>query len=94
MAMVLPACRGGTASGCAGFPATAAARSSALGIDGGAHTCDPLGMRRRKSCGVFVLRGGEPPAFLLLKDGARWDVPKGKEKRGESELQCAMRELF
>ncbi len=41
-----------------------------------------------------MLRVGGDPAFLLLRDGARWDVPKGKDKRGESELQCAMRELF
>ncbi len=51
-------------------------------------------MQRRRSCGVFVLRVGETPAVLLLRDADGWDVPKGKDKRGERELQCAVRELY
>lgn len=48
----------------------------------------------RKSCGVFVVKVGVEPAFLLLEKDGRWDLPKGKVEHGESELQCAVRELF
>jgi bis(5'-nucleosidyl)-tetraphosphatase len=49
----------------------------------------------RKSCGVFVLKVGKEPSFLLLRTTkGTWDLPKGKVEDGESELECAVRELF
>lgn len=48
----------------------------------------------RTCCGVFVLKAGREPAFLLLRRGDRWDLPKGRLEGDESELQCAVRELF
>ena len=46
------------------------------------------------SCGVFVMRqNGRDLEFLLMKHRDRWDFPKGHVEKGETELQCALREL-
>src|SRR5262249_24211363 len=50
-------------------------------------------MRKVKSCGVLVFRAQPAPAFLLPRHASRFDLPKGHSKRGETELQCALREL-
>jgi 8-oxo-dGTP pyrophosphatase MutT (NUDIX family) len=50
-------------------------------------------MRRVQSCGVLVFRRSPEPAFLLLKTGGRWDLPKGHRPADETELDCALREL-
>lgn len=50
-------------------------------------------MRIEKSCGVLIFQERPRRSFLLLVDGHRLDLPKGHIKRGESELQCALREL-
>ena len=49
--------------------------------------------RELKSCGVFVTRGVPLREFLLMKHPSRWDLPKGHIDPGESEVECAMREL-
>jgi 8-oxo-dGTP pyrophosphatase MutT (NUDIX family) len=50
-------------------------------------------MSEVKSCGVLVVRGKPIKSFLLMIHPARYDVPKGHVDNGESELECALREL-
>ena len=50
-------------------------------------------MRRTKACGVFVVRGDPVESFLLLVHRKRLDIPKGHVDPGESEMECALREL-
>lgn len=53
-------------------------------------------MHRVKSCGVIVFRGAplaERTEFLLMCHRHRYDLPKGHMRSGETELQCALREL-
>ena len=46
-----------------------------------------------KSCGVLVFDGRLEPSFLLMRHADRWDLPKGHVDPGETELECALREL-
>ncbi len=46
-----------------------------------------------KSCGVLIVRGDPIEEFLLMKHADRWDLPKGHVDPGESEMECALREL-
>lgn len=46
-----------------------------------------------KSCGVLVVTGEPIKKFLLMKHADRLDLPKGHMDAGETELQCALREL-
>ncbi len=46
-----------------------------------------------KSCGVLIVRGDPIEEFLLMKHADRWDLPKGHVEPGESEIECALREL-
>lgn len=48
---------------------------------------------RLKSCGVLVFREQPRRSFLLMKHADRWDLPKGHVDPGETEIQCALREL-
>lgn len=50
-------------------------------------------MSELKSCGVLVTRGEPMSEFLLMKHPSRWDLPKGHVDPGETELECALREL-
>ena len=50
-------------------------------------------MSEIKSCGVLVIRGQPIREFLLMRHAERWDLPKGHVDPGETELQCALREL-
>lgn len=50
-------------------------------------------MREVKACGVLVLRGNPVESFLLMRHARRIDLPKGHLESGESDLQCALREL-
>jgi bis(5'-nucleosidyl)-tetraphosphatase len=47
-----------------------------------------------RSCGVLVFRETPEREFLLLKHPKRWDLPKGRLDPGESDLECALRELW
>jgi 8-oxo-dGTP pyrophosphatase MutT (NUDIX family) len=51
-------------------------------------------MERVKSCGVLVVREAPRRSFLLMKHARRYDLPKGHMNSGESEIECALRELF
>jgi len=46
-----------------------------------------------KSCGVLVVRGDPISELLLMRHADRWDLPKGHVDPGETEVQCALREL-
>jgi bis(5'-nucleosidyl)-tetraphosphatase len=46
-----------------------------------------------KSCGFLIVRGNPIREFLLMRHADRWDLPKGHIDPGETEIQCALREL-
>jgi 8-oxo-dGTP pyrophosphatase MutT (NUDIX family) len=50
---------------------------------------------RVKSCGVILFRRADAGRleFLLMKHPRRLDLPKGRMDPGETELQCALREM-
>ena len=50
-------------------------------------------MAEVKSCGFLIVRGDPIREFLLMRHADRWDLPKGHVDPGESEMQCALREL-
>ena len=50
-------------------------------------------MAKVKSCGFLIYRNDPNPSFLLMRHPDRWDLPKGHIDPGESNLQCALREL-
>jgi 8-oxo-dGTP pyrophosphatase MutT (NUDIX family) len=50
-------------------------------------------MDQLKSCGVIVFRSAPVESFLLMEHADRLDLPKGHIDPGESELECALREL-
>lgn len=51
-------------------------------------------MAHLKSCGVLVTRGRPVSEFLLMRHPNRWDLPKGHVDPGETEHDCAFRELW
>lgn len=51
-------------------------------------------MHKVKSCGVICFTRTKQPSFLLMKRSHRYDLPKGHIEPGETELQCALRELW
>lgn len=46
-----------------------------------------------RSCGVLVVRGQPVREVLLMEHPQRLDIPKGHVEPGESDEQCALREL-
>ena len=50
-------------------------------------------MKTIKSCGVLIVHGDPIDSFLLMRHPTRLDLPKGHVDPGESELECALREL-
>jgi 8-oxo-dGTP pyrophosphatase MutT (NUDIX family) len=50
-------------------------------------------MKTIKSCGVLVVRGRPIESFLLMIHPTRYDLPKGHVNDGETEIECALREL-
>jgi 8-oxo-dGTP pyrophosphatase MutT (NUDIX family) len=47
-----------------------------------------------KSCGVLVFRERPTESFLLMRHATRLDLPKGHVDAGETEVECALRELW
>ena len=50
-------------------------------------------MKTARSCGFLIVRGEPLGSFLLMKHKQRWDLPKGHVDPGETDLECAYREL-
>ena len=50
-------------------------------------------MRQIKSCGVLIIEGNPIDRFLLMEHANRLDLPKGHVDEGETDLECALREL-
>lgn len=50
-------------------------------------------MRKIKSCGVLIVQGDPIERFLLMVHRDRLDLPKGHVDDGETDLECALREL-
>jgi bis(5'-nucleosidyl)-tetraphosphatase len=53
-------------------------------------------MQQVKSCGFILFRGDRTApqkSFLLMKHRDRYDLPKGHIEPGESDLECAFREM-
>jgi len=50
-------------------------------------------MKQPRSCGFLIVKGDPIESFLLMKHPARWDLPKGHVDPGETDMQCALREL-
>ena len=50
-------------------------------------------MKQVKSCGFLIFRDTPRRAFLLMQHKDRLDLPKGHVDEGETDLQCALREL-
>ena len=46
-----------------------------------------------KSCGVIVFKETPSRSFLVMRHKNRLDFPKGHVDPGETEIECAMREL-
>ena len=50
-------------------------------------------MQQPRSCGFLIVTGTPVKSFLLMQHEDRWDLPKGHVDPGESDLECALREL-
>lgn len=50
-------------------------------------------MKQPLSCGFLIVQGDPIDSFLLMRHPKRWDLPKGHVDPGETELECALREL-
>lgn len=50
-------------------------------------------MKVPRSCGFLIVKGEPIEQFLLMKHSTRWDLPKGHVDPGETDLECALREL-
>jgi bis(5'-nucleosidyl)-tetraphosphatase len=51
-------------------------------------------MKRIRSCGFCIWTPGPPRRFLLMQHADRWDLPKGHVDSGETDMECALRELL
>jgi bis(5'-nucleosidyl)-tetraphosphatase len=53
-------------------------------------------MKQVKSCGFILFTGNRAnsqKSFLLMKHADRYDLPKGHIEPGESDIECALREM-
>ncbi|GAA4423611.1 MULTISPECIES: bis(5'-nucleosyl)-tetraphosphatase [Bremerella] len=50
-------------------------------------------MPQTRACGFLIVKGDPIESFLLMKHPSRWDLPKGHVDEGETDMQCALREL-
>lgn len=59
----------------------------------GSDKSEPGQLKEIRGCGVLVMRDEPERSFLLMKHARRWDLPKGHLDDGETDLECALREL-
>lgn len=52
-----------------------------------------LPMKEPRSCGFLIVKGDPIESFLLMQHPSRWDLPKGHVDPGETDMECALREL-
>ena len=50
-------------------------------------------MGKLRSCGFIIFRTEPELSFLLMQHPNRWDLPKGHVDKGETDMECALREL-
>ncbi len=50
-------------------------------------------MKKRRSCGILLVRGDPVKEILLLNHPTRLDVAKGRVEPGETDIECALREM-
>ena len=50
-------------------------------------------MKEPRSCGFLIVKGKPIDSFLLMQHPSRWDLPKGHVDPGETDMECALREL-
>jgi bis(5'-nucleosidyl)-tetraphosphatase len=50
-------------------------------------------MRTIRATGILITRGWPIESYLLMRHANRWDLPKGHVEKGESDTECALREL-
>ena len=50
-------------------------------------------LRQIRAAGMLLARGRPIDSFLLMRHQDRWDLPKGHVDAGETDLECALREL-
>jgi bis(5'-nucleosidyl)-tetraphosphatase len=50
-------------------------------------------MHKVRACGVLLFRREPELSFLVMKHARRLDLPKGHLEPGETEAECALREL-
>ena len=50
-------------------------------------------MEKVNSCGFLIYRTQPQRSILLMKHPKRWDLPKGHVDEGETNMECALREL-
>ncbi len=51
-------------------------------------------MLQVRSCGVILFKEKPHRKFLLMKHTHRFDLPKGHTEEGETDEQCALREMW
>jgi bis(5'-nucleosidyl)-tetraphosphatase len=67
-------------------------RDIAKGTIPSKRNCD-TSMKETRAAGVVLFRKEPSLSFLLLKHPNRWDLPKGHVDPGETDMQCALREM-